>query len=211
LKKSAQKTFALRRGLGGAGVSHARHGLAWLTPAPPRPRRRAKVFCALFFKKALLALLFLTCCPAFGSSLGSVTQLPVPRFVSLRTDEVNVRAGPGAQYPVIWVYHRAGLPVEIIAEFDIWRQIQAPDGGTGWVHEATLRARRGFYIIPPAAILRSAPSDDAGTVATLTQGVSGSLLSCAPESLYCKVAVGPLSGYLARVAFWGTLPDETVK
>jgi molybdopterin/thiamine biosynthesis adenylyltransferase/SH3-like domain-containing protein len=166
---------------------------------------------ALFFKKALLALLFLTCCPAFGSSLGSVTQLPVPRFVSLRTDEVNVRAGPGAQYPVIWVYHRAGLPVEIIAEFDIWRQIQAPDGGTGWVHEATLRARRGFYIIPPAAILRSAPSDDAGTVATLTQGVSGSLLSCAPESLYCKVAVGPLSGYLARVAFWGTLPDETVK
>ena len=67
-----------------------------------------------------------------GPGKGSNTGLPVPRFVSLRSDEVNVRAGPGFQYPVNWVYQRAGLPVEIIGEFNVWRQILAPDGGTGW-------------------------------------------------------------------------------
>jgi uncharacterized protein YraI len=77
-----------------------------------------------------------------GPALGTVSKLPVPRFVSLRTGEVNVRAGPGFQYPVSWVYQRDGLPVEIIGEFDVWRQILAPDGGTGWVHMATIRPRR---------------------------------------------------------------------
>ena len=64
-----------------------------------------------------------------GPGVGQVTKLPVPRFVSLRTDQVNFRAGPGFQYPVTWVYQRDGLPVEIIAEFDVWRQLRAPDGG----------------------------------------------------------------------------------
>jgi SH3-like domain-containing protein len=161
----------------------------------------------------LLLILLLLATPALADAptSGPVTHLPLPRFVSLRTDEVNVRAGPGFQYPVTAVYHRDGLPVEIIGEFDVWRQLDLPDGGTGWVHEATLRARRGFYIDVAAATLRSAPSDSAGTVATLRQGVSGILLSCTAESPYCKAAVQGLTGYLARADFWGTLPDEVVK
>jgi SH3-like domain-containing protein len=161
----------------------------------------------------LLLILLLLAGPAVAATpgIGPVTHLPLPRFVSLRTDDVNVRAGPGFQYPVTAVYHRDGLPVEIIGEFDVWRQIDAPDGFTGWVHEATIRARRGFYIDVPAAVLRGSPSADAGTVATLRQGVSGVLLSCAAESDYCKAEIQGLTGYLARADFWGTLPDEVVK
>jgi len=151
--------------------------------------------------------------PALAAPLttGPVTHLPLPRFVSLRTDEVNVRAGPGFQYPVTAIYHRDGLPVEIIGEFDVWRQLDLPDGGTGWVHEATLRARRGFYITAPTATLYAAPSDSAGTVATLRQGVSGVLLSCAAESPYCKATIQGNTGYLKRTDFWGTRADEAFK
>src|SRR5271165_5181751 len=146
-----------------------------------------------------------------GPALGQATRLPVPRFVSLRSDQVNFRAGPGFQYPVNWVYQRDGLPVEIIGEFDVWRQILAPDGGTGWVHEATIRARRSFYVTTTQAVLRAGPNPGAGVVAYLNQGVSGALLRCDGGSDFCKVSTGHETGYLARAEFWGTFPGEAMK
>ena len=147
-----------------------------------------------------------------GPKLGVVSKLPVPRFVSLRTDKVNVRAGPGFQYPVNWIYQRDGLPVEIIGEFDVWREVLAPDGGTGWVHEATVRARRGFIVTAAKAPLRDAAGADTNIAAFLDAGVSGSLISCDAVSDFCKVTTGSgLSGYLARQDFWGAFPAEVVK
>jgi len=143
--------------------------------------------------------------------MGVSSKLPVPRFVSLRTDQVNFRAGPGFQYPITWIYQRDGLPVEIIGEFDVWRQVVAPDGGTGWVHMATIRARRGFFITVPRAPLLAAPDPTSTLVATLDSGVSGVLLSCAPAADYCKAAAGNLTGFLAREDFWGAFAGETVK
>lgn len=145
-----------------------------------------------------------------GPARGSATGLPVPRFVSLRSDEVNVRAGPGFQYPVNWVYQRKGLPVEIIGEFNVWRQILAPDGGTGWVHEATIRARRGFYVTAQKAPLLANPDPDASVVAYLLHGVSGHLIRCTAASNYCKVDADYHTGYLERDDFWGAFPYEVV-
>lgn len=145
-----------------------------------------------------------------GPARGSVTGLPLPRFVSLRSDEVNVRAGPGFQYPVNWVYQRKGLPVEIIEEFNVWRQILAPDGGTGWVHEATIRARRGFYVTSPKAPMLASPNPDANVVSYLTQGVSGVLLRCTATSDYCKIEVDQHTGYLNIDQFWGAFPHEVI-
>src|SRR5690348_12952439 len=71
--------------------------------------------------------------PEQDPNKGSVTQLPIPRFVSLRSDEVYLRAGPGTRYPIQWVYKRRDLPVEILREFDVWRLVEAPDGIKGWM------------------------------------------------------------------------------
>jgi SH3-like domain-containing protein len=112
---------------------------------------------------------------------------------------------------VSWNYQRQGLPVEIIGEFDVWRQVLAPDGGTGWVHEATIRARRSFYVTATQAVLHTAPAQGAGVVAYLNQGVSGELLRCDAGSDFCKVSAGHETGYLARADFWGTFTNEPVK
>ena len=171
----------------------------------------------MFRLRLMLALVGLLLCAAApvgngpGPALGVVTKLPVPRFVSLRTDQVNFRAGPGFQYPVTWVYQRDGLPVEIIGEFDVWRQVLAPDGGTGWVHEATIRAHRSFYITRARASLLAAPNAQAATVAYLDQGVAGTLIACDGVSDFCKVMAGTVTGYLAREDFWGVFPGEIVK
>src|SRR5271165_6481705 len=83
-----------------------------------------------------------------GQKTGTVTGLPVPRFVSLKASEVNARVGPGADYQIAWVFRRAGLPVEVLAEFENWRQIRDSSGSTGWVNAALTSARRTAVVAP---------------------------------------------------------------
>jgi SH3-like domain-containing protein len=138
------------------------------------------------------------------------TGLPLPRFAALRTDDVNMRTGPGFRYPITWVYKRRDLPMEIEREFEVWRLVQDPDGIKGWVHEATLTGRRTFLVQGADATLRAKPDDDAPAVAVLKVGVVGRIRSCDAGSAWCRVQVLDYSGYLKRSQFWGTLPGEVI-
>lgn len=139
---------------------------------------------------------------------GSIVNLP--RFASLRSDDVNMRAGPGTRYRIDWVYKRRDLPVEIEREFDVWRWVRDVDGIQGWVHQATLMGRRSFIVQKTDAILRSDAKDSAPAVAILKPGVIGRIRSCEASSDWCDVQVGSYHGYLRREQFWGVLPDEAV-
>src|SRR6185312_15826767 len=88
---------------------------------------------------------------------GTATGLPLPRFAALRSDEVNMRAGPGTRYPINWVYKRRDLPVEIEREFEVWRLVKDPDGTKGWVHQATLTGRRTLIVTGGIHMLRRQP------------------------------------------------------
>jgi SH3-like domain-containing protein len=141
---------------------------------------------------------------------GSATGLPLPRFAALRSDEVNLRAGPGTRYPIEWVYKRRELPVEIQREFEVWRLVRDTDGVKGWVHQATLTGRRSFIVAGADATLRRDAQDNAGAVAVLKPGVVGHIRTCAANSDWCQMQVGDYRGYLKRSQFWGTLPGEAV-
>jgi SH3-like domain-containing protein len=134
----------------------------------------------------------------------------LPRFASLRSDDVNMRAGPGTRYRIDWVYRRRDLPVEIEREFDVWRWVRDPDGIQGWVHQATLMGRRSFIVQKAEATLRSDANDASSAVAILKPGVIGRIRSCAAGSDWCEVQTGSYRGYLRRQAFWGLLPDEAI-
>ncbi|HEX2940524.1 MAG TPA: SH3 domain-containing protein [Rhodopila sp.] len=134
----------------------------------------------------------------------------VPRFVSLRSDEVNMRAGPGTRYRIEWVYKRRDLPVEIERVFEVWRWVRDPDGIEGWVHQATLMGRRSFIIQHTEATLRSEANDKGTPVAILKVGVIGRIRSCRAASAWCYVQAGSYRGYLRRDQFWGVLPGEVI-
>jgi SH3-like domain-containing protein len=146
---------------------------------------------------------------AIAENLGNETKLPLPRFVSLRSNEVNLRTGPGTTYPVDWVFVRRGLPVEIIAEFDVWRKIRDWQGTVGWVHQSMLDGRRMARISAAERELRSEPAEDASVVVRLAAGVIGRLLEC--EAAWCKIDAEGYRGWLKRDEFWGTYPDEKVQ
>jgi SH3-like domain-containing protein len=134
----------------------------------------------------------------------------LPRFASLRSDDVNMRAGPGTRYRIDWVYKRRDLPVEIEREFDVWRWVRDSEGTQGWVHQATLMGRRSFIVQKTDATLRSDANDAASAVAILKPGVIGRIRSCPASSDWCEVQTGSYRGYLRRGAFWGLLPGETI-
>jgi SH3-like domain-containing protein len=134
----------------------------------------------------------------------------LPRFASLRSDEVNMRAGPGLRYRIDWVYKRRDLPVEIMREFDVWRWVRDADGTEGWMQQATLMGRRSFIVQKADAALRADANETAAAVAILKPGVIGRIRSCEAASDWCNVQSGSYRGYLRREQFWGVLPGETI-
>jgi len=143
------------------------------------------------------------------ASADSAATLPVPRFVTLATDEVNLRTGPGLRYPVKLVIKRSGLPVEIIREFDIWRQVRDVDGEEGWVHKSMLSGRRSVIVRGQMQTLLRAPKADAMPVAKLEPGVIAALETC--NAGWCSLSVGGYGGWIKKENLWGVYPDETFK
>jgi SH3-like domain-containing protein len=140
-------------------------------------------------------------------SRAAESSLPVPRFVSLRSDEVNVRTGPGVRYPIDWVFVRKTMPVEVVAEVETWRKIRSLDGTEGWVHQSMLTGRRTATIVGTetrSLLKRNDPT--APTIALLEPGVIGSLLEC--RDAWCRLEVGGQKGWLPRNQLWGVLPSE---
>jgi SH3-like domain-containing protein len=162
------------------------------------------VFLSLF----LVPLVFAPPVFAQGSSdVGSVTNLPIPRFVSLRSDAVSVRAGPGKRYPVKWMYQRQGYPVQIVQEFDTWRKIQDADGDAGWVHQSLLSGNRYVLVggqLPVA--LRRKPDDHARVVAQLEPGVVAKFNEC--KQNWCDVSVSGYDGWLLKNLLWGVYEHD---
>ena len=141
---------------------------------------------------------------------GSATGQPLPRWASLRTDEVNLRTGPGSRYPVEWVYRRRDLPVQIEREFEVWRLVEDPDGIKGWVHQATLTGRRSFVLKSKDQTLRRNAADDAAPVAVLRAGVVGRIRACEATASWCEVQAADYRGWLKREVLWGLNTGETV-
>jgi SH3-like domain-containing protein len=137
------------------------------------------------------------------------TNLPLPRFASLRADEVNLRAGPGVRYPIEWVFQRRGLPVEITAEFENWRKIRTAENTEGWVHRQMLSGKRSIVVAGKEQVMRRQPETSAPAVARLEPGVVAQVSEC--DGNWCRVEASGFRGWLPRAGTWGTLPGEKIK
>jgi len=186
------------------------------TGRAPAGRRARRGLLALAMVSALpgpLAAQGTPAAPAAGPSSG----LQLPRFVSLKSDRVNLRQGPGMEYPTAWVFRRAGLPVEVIKEFESWRQVRDAEGTTGWVLGTMLSGRRTAVVLPweagaggsAVAMLRDDDSEGAAVVARLEAGVLASIISC--DGRWCRVSVGGVRGYVEQSKLWGAYAGEVIK
>lgn len=144
-----------------------------------------------------------------GMAADDKPALPIPRFVSIRLGEANLRVGPGLRYPITWVFKRKDMPVEITQEFDTWRKIRDFEGTEGWVNRAELGSKRSIIVTGEIRVLHDDPDAAAAPVARLEPGVIGRLLACPSETAdWCRIEIGDLRGWLKRAEFWGVYPQE---
>ena len=164
-----------------------------------------------------LYALGIICAAALAGSAGAQssdrargTGLPLPRFVSLKSDDVNVRRGPGQEYDVSFTFVRKGLPVEIVQEFDNWRKIRDSDGDEGWVFHSLLSGERTALVAPWEAggeFPAHATAETAATVvAYLQPRVIADIESC--TGTWCLVSVQGYEGWIEQERLWGVYPSE---
>ncbi len=149
------------------------------------------------------------------------TGQPLPRFVSLKSDRVQVRQGPGTDHKILWVFNRVGLPVEVLEEHENWRQVRDQDGSVGWVAHALLSARRTGVIMAWATgekrtsgtakpvPLFDEDSTSARQIALLEPGVICGIRRC--DGRWCQISVGDYRGYVEQAKLWGVYPGETIR
>jgi SH3-like domain-containing protein len=146
-------------------------------------------------------------------AVGSASHLPLPRFVSLKSDRVNVRSGPNKDQDVRWVYTRVGMPVEITAEFENWRRIRDWEGSEGWVYHSLLSGKRTAVVVPKLnselVPLYESPDIEAAEVARLQSGVLGSLKSC--NGAWCEFVGKNFDGWIRQERLWGAYPNEKIE
>jgi SH3-like domain-containing protein len=145
---------------------------------------------------------------------GRATGLPLPRYVSLKSDHARMRVGPSTDYPVRWLYTAPGHPIDIIEEFGNWRMVRDDAGASGWMHGALLSSRRTAIVAPwlkDTVALRRRPAETAGLIARMQPGVLLNVAQC--TGTWCRVTVRneAMSGYVAQRKLWGVYPREVVK
>jgi SH3-like domain-containing protein len=150
-----------------------------------------------------------------GGDIGTGQQsgLPLPRFVSLKADRVNVRAGPTRDHDVSWVYTRSGLPVEITAEYENWRRIRDWEGSVGWVYHSLLSGRRTALALPrdkdDLVPLHEAADAASRVTARLQAGVLATVKRC--NGTWCQIVGENFDGWIEQRRVWGAYPHETVE
>ncbi|WP_373353931.1 SH3 domain-containing protein [Pseudoroseicyclus sp. CXY001] len=151
--------------------------------------------------------------PALASAdpaqrLGPVTHLPLPRFVTLKTSEGNVRRGPSLTHRIDWVFVRRGMPLMVTAEYGHWRRVEDVEGFGGWVHYALISGTRNVLVEEDHAPLHRRPDASSPEVAELEEGVIARLEECTRD--WCRLSVSGFRGWAEKSALWGVFPEEVL-
>ena len=138
------------------------------------------------------------------------TPYPLPRFVSISSNEAYVRTGPGKKYPIQWVFKRAGLPVEVILEFDHWRKIKDHEGQVGWIHKSLLSGKRNAMIAGQDTVsMFKTPRQDSKIIALLEPDVITKIKECRP--IWCRIEASGYKGWVVKENLWGVYPKENIE
>jgi SH3-like domain-containing protein len=168
--------------------------------------------CVVVFLAGVLLSPAAKAAPAAKDGAVSASGLPVPRYVSLKSDHVNVRAGPTKDNDVAWVYTRSGLPVEITAEFENWRRVRDSEGAEGWVYHSLLSGRRTAVVTMKTkdelASIYDSPDPQSVVTARLQAGVVAQVKHCGAG--WCRISGNGFDGWIEQQRLWGVYADEKV-
>ena len=148
--------------------------------------------------------------PAFANEQ-EVKHTSLPRMVSLRWDKVYARSGPGTKYPIEWIYQQKGAPVEIINEYDVWREIKDWEGSVSWVKKTLLTGKRFVKVITPGENNIYNDDDyDSRVIAKVEDGVVGEVKKCTKSKEFCRIKFDTIEGWVPKKILFGVYENENI-
>ena len=148
--------------------------------------------------------------PLFGFTQepqkGQVTNLPIPRYVSLKVKEANARRGPSLSHKIDWIYKRQNMPLEIYAEYENWRRVRDFEGLGGWVHYTLLSGTRYVLVKNELLQMRLLPSIDAQVIAKVPRLNIATLDKCNKD--WCRIIDDGYKGWVPKKEIWGVYENE---
>jgi SH3-like domain-containing protein len=140
---------------------------------------------------------------------GNVTNLDIPRYVTLKGGEGNARRGPGLTHKIDWVFTRSGMPLKVTAEHENWRKVEDSEGMGGWVHYSLLSGSRSILVTRELAEFYDFPDPTGQVLFQAESGVVGRLLEC--QLNWCRVNIQGEKGWVPKTSLWGVEPQELVE
>ena len=187
-------------------------------PSPARPAKTGRMgrgdpdgqmTLRAFFLGLVGALFLAGAAPAADVARGPVTNLPLPRFVSLKAAKANVRRGPSLGHRIDWVYRRKDLPLRVVAEHGHWRRVEDPDGQGGWIHYALLSGVRTALVESKEAEWHLKPRAETPVMAVAKRGVVAQIDECRPR--WCRLSADGYRGWAEKSELWGVGPEEVIE
>ncbi|KAA9010449.1 SH3 domain-containing protein [Histidinibacterium aquaticum] len=163
----------------------------------------------IFRLARIVGLVLLTGTASAAQELGPVTNFPLPRFVSLKASEGNLRRGPSLSHRIDWVLTRRNMPLRITAEYGHWRRVVDRDGVGGWVHYSLLSGTRTALVEDEIVSLYSRPEVTSVEVARLERGVVARIEECEPD--WCRLSAGGHRGWAPKGGYWGVEDGEVLQ
>lgn len=160
----------------------------------------------IFTLQVLIITSLMVTSPAQAGDVGPVTKLPMPRYVSLKAAESNVRRGPSLTHRIDWVFKHRDMPLRITAEHGHWRRVEDRDGMGGWVHYSLLSGVRTVLVEQHMLSLHARPDPKAPVTVALELGVVARLGDCDAE--WCELRTGGYRGWAPKARIWGVAPGE---
>lgn len=172
----------------------------------------------IFTTGIAVSLLVAAAVPASAQAVGKgISNLELPRFVSLKAKRANLRVGPGRSYAVDWTFVKVGTPLEVVQEFDLWRRVRYADGTEGWLYHSLLSGKRTATTAPWKGAdgettlieARAAPNEDARINARFEPNVQVDVQSC--DGVWCNVRHKDGRGWIRQTELWGVYPQEKIE
>ena len=144
------------------------------------------------------------------ANVGNETGLEIPRFISLKSDNTNIRIGPSKNYPIVIKFIQKNYPLKVIDEYDEWRKVKDFKNNTGWVHKSLISGKRsGLILSNNNQAIKALNTINGKVIGLIGEGNIVSINKCDID--WCFVSFMSYKGWVNKKNIWGVKQNETYK
>ena len=163
-----------------------------------------------FSMQILIALISIVIfCQVSNADIGKETGLEIPRYVSLKSDDANIRVGPSKNYPIEIKYIKKNYPLKVLEEYEEWRKVEDFKKNIGWIHKSLISGTRtGIVLSNDNKTIKLLNTLNGNIIGEIGSGNIVFLERCKID--WCLVSSPNYKGWIDKKNIWGVKEKEVM-